>query len=138
MYLAEHQETHKEVALKVLPPEYAAMPDRVARFLREGLAGTRLRHKNIVETYEVGEDNGAYHIALEYVQGESLRERMDRSPLDLRTSLDIALQIGEALAHAHAHHIIHRDLKPTTPCLPPTGRPRSWTSASPGRPTPPP
>ncbi len=113
VYLAEHQQTHREVALKVLPPEYAAMPDRVARFLREGMAGARLRHKNIVETYEVGEDNGAYFIALEYIQGESLRERMDRGALDLRTSLDIALQVSEALAHAHAHHIVHRDLKPS-------------------------
>lgn len=113
VYLAEHNETHQEVALKVLPPEYAAMPDRVARFLREGMAGTRLRHRNIVETYEVGEDNGAYFIALEYVQGESLRERMDRGALDLRTALHIALQVSEALAHAHAHHIVHRDLKPS-------------------------
>lgn len=113
VYLAEHQQTRKEVALKVLPPEYAAMPDRVARFLREGMAGTRLRHKNIVETYEVGEDNGTYYIALEYVRGESLRERMDTGTLDLRTSLDIALQISEALAHAHAHRIVHRDLKPS-------------------------
>ncbi|MDH7488701.1 MAG: protein kinase [Anaerolineae bacterium] len=113
VYLAQHQETGREVALKVLPPEYSAMPDRVARFLREGMAGTRLRHRNIVETYEVGEDNGSYYIAMEYIRSESLRERMDRQALDLRTSLEIALQVSEALAHAHAHHIVHRDLKPS-------------------------
>lgn len=113
VYLARHRETGHEVALKVLPPEYAAMPDRVARFLREGMAGTRLRHRNIVETYEVGEDNGAYFIALEYIRGESLRERIDQQALDLRTSLEIALQVSEALAHAHARHIVHRDLKPS-------------------------
>ncbi len=121
VYLAEHLETHREVALKVLPPEYAAMPDRVARFLREGMAGARLRHKNIVETHEVGEDNSTYYIALEYIRGESLRERMDRRALDLRTSLDIALQVSEALAHAHAHHIVHRDLKPSNIMITPDG-----------------
>jgi len=113
VYLAEHSDTRRQVALKVLPPEYAAMPDRVARFLREGMAGTRLRHPNIVETYEVGEENGTYYIAMEYVQGESLRERLDRRALDLRQSLDIALQVAEALAHAHSRHIVHRDLKPS-------------------------
>jgi len=113
VYLAEHKDTHRKVALKVLPPEYAAMPDRVARFLREGMAGTRLRHRNIVETYEVGEDNGAYFIAMEYIQGESLRERLDKGALHLREALHITLQVSEALAHAHARHIVHRDLKPS-------------------------
>lgn len=121
VYLAEHKDTHQQVALKVLPPEYAVMPDRVARFLREGMAGVRLRHRNIVETYEVGEDNGAYFIAMEYVRGESLRERMNRGALALREALHIALQVSEALAHAHAHHIIHRDLKPSNIMLTPDG-----------------
>jgi tetratricopeptide (TPR) repeat protein len=112
VYLAEHTGDKRRVALKLLPPEHANTPERVARFLREGMAGTRLHQPNIVETYEVGEDAGTYFIALEYIQGESLRQIMDRQPLGQRESLQFALQIAEALTHAHAQNVVHRDLKP--------------------------
>jgi len=113
VYLAEDTRDKRQVALKVLPPEYADTPDRVARFLREGMAGTRLHHPNIVETYEVGEDAGTYYIALEFIHGQSLRGLMDQRPLTQREALSFALQIAEALNHAHVRNVVHRDIKPS-------------------------
>ncbi len=112
VYLAEDTKLARNVALKVLPPELAAHPDRRERFHREAKAVAALNHPNIVTLYSVEETEGVLFLTLELVEGETLREKIDREPLPMEQVLEIGAQIGEALARAHAAGILHRDLKP--------------------------
>jgi len=112
VYKAFDKQLHRIVALKVLPPEYISQQDRRRRFLQEARAASALNHPHILTVYEVGEDNGSPYIAMEYVEGDTLRTKIKKRSLDLKQTLEIAIQISEGLAKAHEAGIIHRDLKP--------------------------
>ncbi len=112
VYKAYDEKLHRIVALKLLPPEYLSQADRRRRFLQEARAASALNHPHILTVYEVGEDDGKPYMAMEYVEGETLREKIKARALQLRQSLEIAIQIAEGLARAHEAGIVHRDLKP--------------------------
>ncbi len=112
VFCAEDLKLGRNVALKILPVQFADDPKRLGRFLREARLASTLSHPNVTHIYEVGEENGVHFIAMEYVKGETLQERLKKGPLDHSTLLKIALQIGEALRSAHEAGIIHRDVKP--------------------------
>src|SRR3989440_3011995 len=110
VYLAEDTKLHRRVALKILPAAFSEDSQHAARFLREAQAASALNHPNICTIHEINDD-GVLFIAMEYVEGETLYERIKDDGLDLAETLDIALQIADALAEAHAHGIVHRDVK---------------------------
>ncbi|PYS59451.1 MAG: hypothetical protein DMF74_21300 [Acidobacteria bacterium] len=110
VYLAEDTQLHRRVALKILPAEFSEDSQHAARFLREAQAASALNHPNICTIHEINDD-GVLYIAMEYVEGETLSERIKDDGLDLAETLDIAMQIADALAEAHAHGIVHRDVK---------------------------
>ena len=111
VYLAEDLQLHRKVALKVLPPEVAANNDRMRRFKQEAQAAAALNHPNIAHIYEIGESGGANFIAMEFVDGQTLREAIF-GQTDLRKLLRCLQHVAEGLAKAHAAGIVHRDLKP--------------------------
>ena len=112
VYKAYDEKLHRTVALKLLPPEYISHEDRRRRFLQEARAASALNHPHILTVYEFGEDAGRPYMAMEYVEGETLRQKIAGGAFQVREALDIALQIAEGLAKAHEAGIIHRDLKP--------------------------
>lgn len=112
VYKAFDNKLQRVVALKVLPPEYVSQQDRRRRFFQEARAASALNHPHILTVYEVGEDDGKPYIAMEYVEGQTLREKIRANELILRDILNISIQIAEGLAKAHDLGIIHRDLKP--------------------------
>ena len=112
VYKAYDKKLQRVIALKVLPPEYLSQQDRRRRFLQEARAASALNHPHILTVYEVGEDDGKPYIAMEYVEGETLRQKIKSNTLQIKDTLDIAIQIAEGLAKAHEAGIIHRDLKP--------------------------
>ena len=107
-------DTHLDrfVAIKVLPPEKVADPDRKRRFVQEAKSASALNHPNIVTIYDISSENGTYFIAMEYVQGKALNDLIPRKGLPLNQALKYAIQIADALTAAHAAGITHRDLKP--------------------------
>ena len=105
-------ELHRHVALKILPPELIDNEERRLRFQREAQASAALSHANIAVIHGVGEDHGVQFLAMEYVDGVTLRQHMARTAGDHREWLRLALQIAEGMAHAHAKGVVHRDLKP--------------------------
>jgi eukaryotic-like serine/threonine-protein kinase len=112
VWRARDEQLHRDVALKILPPEVARDPSRRARFEQEARALAALNHPNIVAVYEFGEENGQAFLASELVDGESLRALLDRGRVTVRRAIEIATQIADAMAAAHAAGIVHRDLKP--------------------------
>jgi DNA helicase-2/ATP-dependent DNA helicase PcrA len=112
VYKAYDKTLQRVVALKVLRPEYVAQQDRRRRFFQEARAASALNHPHILTVYEVGEEDGKPYIAMEYIEGETLRKRIKAGALPVKETLDIAVQIAEGLAKAHEAGIIHRDLKP--------------------------
>src|SRR5215472_13785893 len=113
---------NRTVAVKILPPDLANDPLRRARFEQEARALGALNHPNIVAVYDVGQDDGRSYIVSELVDGEPLREIIDRGPLPIRRVIDYAVQMAEALAAAHEIGIVHRDLKPENVMVTRTGR----------------
>jgi len=111
VYLAQDPRLERAVALKVLPEELAADVQRMRRFMQEAKTTSSLNHPNLLTIYEIGQEGPIHFIATEFVDGITLRERM-RSPLDLKDSLRIVIQIAEALAAAHEAGVVHRDIKP--------------------------
>ena len=107
-------DTHLDrfVAIKVLPPEKVADPDRKRRFVQEAKSASALNHPNIVTIYDISSENDTYFIAMEYVQGKALNDLIPRKGLPLNQALKYAIQIADALTAAHAAGITHRDLKP--------------------------
>ncbi len=103
---------NRHVALKLLPADLTADPERRLRFRREAQAAAALGHPNIAVIHQVGEHEGSPFIAMELLQGKSLRDRLAAGPLGLRAWIGVALPLAEALAHAHRHGVVHRDLKP--------------------------
>jgi serine/threonine-protein kinase len=112
VYRARHLKLGRDVALKVLPGDLAANPDRRQRFEREARAASALNHPNIVTIHDIDETGGTHYIAMELVRGRTLRELLAEAPLPLARLLAFARQIAEGLAQAHAAGIVHRDLKP--------------------------
>jgi serine/threonine protein kinase/tetratricopeptide (TPR) repeat protein len=112
VYLAEDQELGRQVALKFLPKDVAGDTGRLRRFEQEARAASALNHPNIITIYEIGRSTPAPFLAVEYIDGQTLREQLDRGPLDIGTAIDEAIQIAEALSAAHRAGITHRDLKP--------------------------
>ena len=103
----------RNVAIKVLRGDLSNDEKFVRRFQREALSASSLAHPNIVEMYDVGEDNGTYYIVMEYVEGKTLKQLLKkRGSLTLSEAIDIMLQLTDGMAHAHDSYIIHRDLKP--------------------------
>jgi serine/threonine protein kinase/Tol biopolymer transport system component len=113
VYLArDTTELERMVAVKVLPAEMASDPERMRRFVQEARAASALNHPNIITIHEIGEADSSRFIVTEYVEGETLRQRMVRSRLSLREALDVAIQISSALVAAHKAGVVHRDIKP--------------------------
>lgn len=111
VYRAEDLRLHRTVAIKILPPE-TATSDRVERFEREARAASALNHPNILTIHDVGREGQTAYLAMEWVDGQTLRDLLRAGPIPLRRTLHIARQIADALAKAHAAGIVHRDLKP--------------------------
>ncbi len=112
VYKAYDSKLQRVVAVKLLPSEYVSQEDRRRRFFQEARAASALNHPHILTIYEVGEDDGRPYIAMEYVEGETLRQKINNNGLELKQILDIAIQIATGLTRAHELGIIHRDLKP--------------------------
>lgn len=115
VHLAFDTRLNRKVAIKLLPQECTTDADRVRRFAQEARAASALNHPNILTIYDIGEAAGTHYIVTEYVEGETLRQRMTAAPhqqLSLTEVLAIAMQLCEALAAAHDAGIIHRDIKP--------------------------
>jgi len=112
VYLAEDTRLRRKVALKVLPDSLAQDKDRLRRFEQEAFAASALNHPNILTIHEFGAEGEAHFLAAEFIDGETLRARLQRAPLTLNEALDIVVQTATALATAHAAKIIHRDIKP--------------------------
>lgn len=113
VYLAFDGILNRKVAIKILRGDLATDEKFIRRFQREAIAASSLSHPNIVEMYDVGEDNGDYYIVMEYVEGRTLKQLLKRrGTLTMSEVIDIMLQVTDGIAHAHASYIIHRDLKP--------------------------
>jgi serine/threonine protein kinase len=111
-YKAEDTKLGRLVALKVLPTEKVADPERRRRFVQEARAASALNHPHIVTIHDIDEADGVHFIAMEYVEGTTLADRIGRRGLPLHDALKLAAEIADALAQAHAKGIVHRDLKP--------------------------
>lgn len=112
VYLAHDTMLDRKVALKILPPNLAEDSDRMGRFVREAKSASALNHPNIITIHEIGEIDGLHFIATEYIEGETLKTRLETESLSLRSTLEIALQVVSALDAAHRAGIVHRDIKP--------------------------
>jgi Tol biopolymer transport system component len=112
VYRARDERLKREVAVKVLPAELAADPERRTRFEREARAASALSHPNILTIFDIGTDNDTVYIAMELVEGGTLKDLTASGPVPTRKLLELATQIAEGLSAAHAAGIVHRDLKP--------------------------
>src|SRR5829696_8697758 len=112
IYHASDTRLRRDVAIKILPESLIKDVSAIERFRREAYAASALNHPNILTIFDIGEHEKTHFIATEFVEGETLRQRMKDSKFRLAEILDIAIQIANALIAAHTAGIIHRDIKP--------------------------
>jgi serine/threonine protein kinase len=124
VYKGRHPLLDREVAIKVLRPDFQTEDDFQARFLREARTLAKLRHPYIVTVYDLGRLDDLYYLVMEFVAGTSLRQRLVERSISERDTLDFVPQIAEALQHAHETGVVHRDVKPENVLIDPRGRVR--------------
>ncbi len=112
VFLAQDTKLKRQVALKILPSEFAADKDRMSRFVREAQSASALNHPNIITIHEIGESDGTHFIATEFIDGKTLNDYKTVNPLNYKSALEIAIQVASALDEAHQAGIVHRDIKP--------------------------
>jgi serine/threonine protein kinase/Tfp pilus assembly protein PilF len=112
VYLAQDTQLRRQVAIKVLTAEFTQNAERLHRFEHESYAASSLNHPNILTIHEIGSHEQLHYIATEYIDGESLRDRLHHSRMQLREVLEVAIQVASALSAAHQAGIVHRDIKP--------------------------
>jgi len=112
VYRARDEKLNRDVAIKVLPASFSQDADRLRRFEQEAQAAGTLNHPNILAVYDIGTHDGSPYVVSELLEGETLRERLNRPPIPQRKAVEYATQILRGLAAAHARSIVHRDLKP--------------------------
>lgn len=122
VYKAHDTKLDRTVALKFLPGHLAALPEERQRFLKEAKAAAALNHPNIAHIYEIDEFNGQAFIAMEFIEGKSLREMIDQRPLKINDAIRITIQIAEGLHAAHRKDVIHRDIKSANIMVPTSGQ----------------
>ncbi|WP_456271585.1 Stk1 family PASTA domain-containing Ser/Thr kinase [Bacillus sp. AK031] len=113
VYLAQDMILDREVAIKMLRMDFANEEEFIKRFQREAQSATSLAHPNIVSIFDVGEEDDIYYIVMEYVDGMTLKQYIQKnSPISIEKTIDIMRQLTSAISHAHQNHIVHRDIKP--------------------------
>ncbi|MEJ7636703.1 MAG: serine/threonine-protein kinase [Singulisphaera sp.] len=123
VYRAQDSRLERMVALKLLPPAQAVDPEVVRRFYQEGRAAARLDHENIARVYTIGHDAGYHFIAFEYIEGTTIRQRVERGGVPpVGEAINYTLQIANALVHANERGVVHRDVKPSNIIITPFGR----------------
>nr|MBA3438436.1 protein kinase [Pyrinomonadaceae bacterium] len=121
VYLAQDKKLDRKVAIKILSEKLSCHESNLQRFIREAKAASSLNHPNILVIHEIGEADDAHYIVSEFVEGVTLREHLEESPIKLAKVLDIAIQIANALQAAHSAKIVHRDIKPENIIVRPDG-----------------
>jgi eukaryotic-like serine/threonine-protein kinase len=121
VYLARDERLQRKLALKLLPKHFTRVADRVRRFEREARAASALNHPNIITIYDIGEIAETYFIAAEYVEGQTLRQLLERGSLRVKDAIGICSQIADALDAAHEAGLVHRDIKPENVMVRPDG-----------------
>ncbi len=121
VYLARDKKLDRKVAVKILNEKFAKHESNLQRFVQEAKAASALNHPNILVIHEIGETENSNYIISEFIEGETLREHLQKSPLKISEILDIAIQIANALTSAHEAHIVHRDIKPENIIVRPDG-----------------
>jgi len=129
VYQARDTRLQRSVAVKVLPARLASQPELRKRFEREARNVSSLSHPHICALYDVGEQDGVSFLVMEYLEGETLAERLRSGPLPQADAVRHGIEIAEALAEAHERGLLHRDLKPANVMLP-AAAPSCWTSGS--------
>src|SRR5712691_1051642 len=121
VYLAQDVRLRRKVALKLLYEEVTKNEDWVRRFEQEAYAASALNHPNIITIYEIGQTGDSHFISTEFIEGQTLRQRLKENTITIGEALDIAIQVSSALVAAHTASIIHRDIKPENVMLRPDG-----------------
>ncbi|MBA3568146.1 MAG: protein kinase [Pyrinomonadaceae bacterium] len=121
VYLASDTKLDRKVALKLLPAEFTNHKDLLRRFIQEAKAASSLNHPNIITIHEIGQTDGVHFIATEFIDGQTLKQRMTRARLKFADVLDVSIQVASALQAAHAAGLVHRDIKPENIMLRPDG-----------------